>query len=208
DEHAWGAPEGRDDLDAAGGLEQDAPPVRGPEGESLTALLPHDLDRCASVHLADEEPRLPGGARDVRNELPVRRQGRVDLEAGVESHLSAAPELEDCGTPPQQHGAGYAEDDQHPTATAARPRHGSRFASAGASRMPVGVVPPLGVASGSSWASSSSAVCHRSAGRFSRHFMMIAASAGGHAGRHLVTGSGACETCAASTSWVVPAVNG
>ena len=37
---------------------------------------------------------------------------------------------------------------------------------------------------------------------------MIAASAGGHAGRHLVTGSGACETCAASTSWVVPAVNG
>src|SRR5213596_801877 len=91
DEHAWGAPEGRDDLDAAGGLEQDAPPVRGPEGESLTALLPHDLDRCASVHLTDEEPRLPGGARDVRNELSVGRQCRVDLESGVESHLSAAP---------------------------------------------------------------------------------------------------------------------
>ena len=46
-------------------------------------------------------------------------------------------------------------------------------------RVVVGVVPPLGVANGSSWASSSSAVCHRSAGRFARHFMITASSSAG-----------------------------
>ena len=41
----------------------------------------------------------------------------------------------------------------------------------------VGVIPPLGVASGSSCASISSALCHRSAGRFSSAFMITFVSA-------------------------------
>ena len=95
------------------------------------------------------------------------------------------------------------------TTAATTPRGpAARCGCAAGGAMTVGVVPPLGVARGSSWASRSSAVCHRSAGRFSRHFMMISASAGGHAGRHLVTGSGGCDTCAASTSRVELAVNG
>ena len=44
-------------------------------------------------------------------------------------------------------------------------------------RVSVGVIPPLGVASGSSCASISSALCHRSAGRFSSALMITLASA-------------------------------
>ena len=58
---------------------------------------------------------------------------------------------------------------------------------------------PLGVASDSSERSSSSAVCGRSAGCFSRQRMMSAASAGGIDGRSCCTGSGVCIVCAAST---------
>jgi hypothetical protein len=58
--------------------------------------------------------------------------------------------------------------------------------------VPVGVMPPvLGVVAASSWTSSSPAVCHRSAGRFSRQRMRTAFNAADTAGRCLVTGSGA-----------------
>jgi hypothetical protein len=57
----------------------------------------------------------------------------------------------------------------------------------------VGVIPPLGVSRASSWGISSSALCQRSAGRFSRHRITSAASAGGMA-LWVATGSAAAVT--------------
>jgi hypothetical protein len=64
-----------------------------------------------------------------------------------------------------------------------------------------GTVPPLGVVSMSSVAIRSEAVCGRSAGRFSRHFMTTCASSGGMPGRREVTGSGIAASCAPSMAW-------
>ncbi len=75
-------------------------------------------------------------------------------------------------------------------------------------RVWVGVIPPLGVASGSRLLSSSSAVCHRSAARLARQRMMTASSAGGQLGRCRETGSGVCVTCAARICCEVMPVNG
>lgn len=73
----------------------------------------------------------------------------------------------------------------------------------------VGVIPPLGVAASiSNSARSSAAVCHRSAGFFSRQRMIVPAIAGGTAGRWSVTGRGCSVTCAASTICGLKPVNG
>jgi hypothetical protein len=61
------------------------------------------------------------------------------------------------------------------------------------------VTPPLGVISASSCGSNSPALCHRSAGFFSRQRITSPARAGGTACRWLVTGSGAWVTWAEST---------
>ncbi len=55
---------------------------------------------------------------------------------------------------------------------------------------PEGAIPPLGVLIASSWATISSAVCQRSAGRFSRQRMISALSASGTLVRWRSTGSG------------------
>ena len=75
--------------------------------------------------------------------------------------------------------------------------------------VPVGVSPPVdGVAAASSWPSSSAALCHRSAGRFSRQRMRRPLSTAGTAGRRALTGSGTCVMWAASSPCAVGAVKG
>jgi hypothetical protein len=75
--------------------------------------------------------------------------------------------------------------------------------------VPVGVIPPvLGVVAASSWANSSPALCHRSAGRFSRQRIRTPFNAADTAARWRVTGSGACVICAASSACGVGATNG
>ena len=63
----------------------------------------------------------------------------------------------------------------------------------------VGVIPPLGVASDSRMARTSSAVWGRSAGFFSRQRMTSCDNAAGNVARRVVTATGASVTCATST---------
>ena len=72
----------------------------------------------------------------------------------------------------------------------------------------VGVSPPLGVSTASNCATSSAALCQRSAGRFSRQRMMAALSAGDTVRRCCRTGSGTWVMCAASIACGLVAVNG
>ena len=74
---------------------------------------------------------------------------------------------------------------------------GARRVSAGVA--PVGAIPPLGVAIAWSCVSSSSALCTRSAGFFSRQRITSSLSAGGTEARCALSGAGASVTCAAST---------
>jgi hypothetical protein len=55
-------------------------------------------------------------------------------------------------------------------------------------RVSVGITPPLGVASDSNCGNNSSAVCQRSAGRFSKQRMTTDSSAAGTVSRCFVTG--------------------
>jgi len=71
-----------------------------------------------------------------------------------------------------------------------------------------GTVPELGVLIASSCGTSSAALCHRSAGRFSRQRMMTVLSAGGTVRRCCETGSGVWVIWAASSACAVGAVNG
>ena len=57
-----------------------------------------------------------------------------------------------------------------------------------------GVEPPLGVSSGSSWASSSCAVCQRSAGCLARQRITTAESVGDREGRYRLIGAGCSVT--------------
>jgi hypothetical protein len=78
--------------------------------------------------------------------------------------------------------------------------------TAGMARL--GSIPPLGVPIASSRDTISSAVCHRSAGFFSRQRITSSASGAGTEGRRRVTGAGASVRCAASTAWAVLPTNG
>src|SRR5688572_24197513 len=90
------------------------------------------------------------------------------------------------------------------------------FACFNAARVPdevpctgtVGCVPLPGVKAASSCGMISAALCQRSAARFSRHRMITDASAGGTLGRWTLTDSGVCVTCAISSAWALPPVNG
>jgi hypothetical protein len=93
-----------------------------------------------------------------------------------------------------------------PIAAARRGRPATPSTRAAAVR--IGVVPPLGVASGSSCFSSSSAFCQRSAGAFARHFITTRESAAGTSGRCFSTGSGSAVRWAASISCAVVAAKG
>ena len=68
--------------------------------------------------------------------------------------------------------------------------------SPGTGRVSVGVTPPLGVASASKCGIISLVVCHRSAGRFSKHFMTNCSNGRETAGLCFETGSGWAVTCA------------
>ena len=72
-----------------------------------------------------------------------------------------------------------------------------RDCTRGTGVVPVGVIPPLGVASTSSCGNRSSALCHRSAAFFSKHFITSWFKAAGTASRCLLTGSGVSLMCAA-----------
>ena len=74
--------------------------------------------------------------------------------------------------------------------------------------MPAGVIPPLGVSRESNSGTSSSACWKRSAGFLARQRITASASAGGTVARCMVTWSGSCVTCAASTDCGVAPVNG
>ncbi len=93
-----------------------------------------------------------------------------------------------------------------PATTDQRRRTGVSTAASGS--VSVGVIPPLGVSAASSWGISSSALCHRSAGFFSRHFITNAASAGGMLARWLMTGSAAVVMWAAITACGLAPVKG
>lgn len=77
---------------------------------------------------------------------------------------------------------------------AIRARRGTVAATAASGRVVVGVIPPLGVTSGSRARSNCSAVSQRSAGRFARHFITTSPSGAGKLGRCVLTGWGAWVT--------------
>ena len=74
--------------------------------------------------------------------------------------------------------------------------------------MPVGVTPPLGVVNPSRSGSMSTALCHRSAGFFSRHFITSSVKTGGTLARCIDTTSGTSVTWAANTCCGVVPVKG
>jgi hypothetical protein len=78
-----------------------------------------------------------------------------------------------------------------PTARVPSPRQRVR-----AGRISVGVSPPLDVANNSSWPRSSWALCHRSAGFFSRQRMITAPSSADTAERRSVSPLGTSDTWA------------
>ena len=129
----------------------------------------------------------PGTTHDGNPTLTVRTHARPSTTAAASPNSTATR----TGWPCVADGAGTA------AAKGAVP----------AGVMPPGVLAPETVMPSSAW-TSSSAVCGRSAGFFSRQRMMSAASAGGTLPRKRSTGCGCCVTCAAMMACADPASKG
>ncbi len=202
DQQLGDAPQRRDDLNPARGLEGESGTVGRPERPAEVAReVPADRNDIAALELPDKELHRARWARGIGDELPIRGYRRIHFETRIEGHLRPAPES-NLGGPMTRQDDGQCCSSQPTTAktiAALVLTTGPRLATTG--RVSAGVVPPLGVTNGSRCTSSSSALCQRSAGRLARQRMMICSSPGAMLGRCTRTDSGVWVTCAARTCW-------
>ena len=99
------------DLDPARRLEGNARAVRRPLGPPEIALdVSRERHGAAAVELPDHDLPVAPGSGAVGDQLAVRREGGVELEARVARHLRAAAEDQLGRVTAGEHEAGSGED--------------------------------------------------------------------------------------------------
>ena len=173
--------------------------------ERSSASLPPASRTAASTERvsAARGPPSPVSLACIRSTIPCRRYCTLGSAPAVRNGSTATRSASSGRSPARSQGFQRKSPTAARTAALAaayshRSRRGCFTASADTGCVWVGVIPPLGAASGSSAVTSSSAVWNRSAGRLARQRITSASSPGGRPSRCCPTGTGVRVTCAAS----------